>query len=210
MTRVKICGITRPEDALVAEDAGADAIGLNFVPGTKRFIEATQALEVVAPLGPWMARVGIFRDATLETVIDTVIKVGLSAVQLNGQESDAFALEVAAYRPVVRAVTLKPRVPFHWPGVGTPLIDGPDPGSGQVADWDRLTPEVLGGRRWILAGGLTPDNVADAIQRLRPWTVDVSSGVEAAPRVKSADLVRAFVRSAKLSTTQDHPVDNCG
>ena len=204
MTRVKICGITRPEDARVAEDAGADAVGLIFVPGTKRFVDIQQARDVVAALGPWIARVGVFRGATLNTVLETIVQVGLTSVQLHGVESEAMALEVAQYRPVIRAVSLRPGEPLELPdagGAGGALhVDGPDPGSGRAPDWDRLTPGVLGGRRWILAGGLTPDNVSDAVRRLSPWGVDVSSGVEAAPGVKDALLVRAFVRSAKLST----------
>jgi phosphoribosylanthranilate isomerase len=201
MTRVKICGITRPEDARAVEDAGADAIGLIFVPATKRFVEVEQAKRVVAALGPWLARVGVFRDAPLQVVLETVVQVGLNAVQLNGHESDDYVFEVAQYRPVIRAVTLRPGVPLLLPAADSVLVDGPDPGSGQKADWDRLSPEVLGGRRWILAGGLNPGNVSDAVRRLAPWAVDVSSGVETAPGVKDALLVRAFVQAAKLSTT---------
>jgi phosphoribosylanthranilate isomerase len=195
---VKICGITRPEDALHAENAGADAIGLNFVPNTKRFITLERAHEVLSVLGPFVARVGVFQNASLETVLETVQAVGLNVVQLHGHESDAFALEVERVVPVVRAIKLEPGIPFVLPEVGSAfLIDGPDPGSGQLADWSRLEASNLGGRRWLLAGGLTPENVAEAIQRLKPWGVDLSSGVESAPGIKDPAKVTAFIRAAK-------------
>ena len=195
---VKICGLTRPEDALHAENAGADAIGLNFVPGTKRFISLERAREVLSVLGPFMARVGVFQNASLETVLETVRGVGLNVAQLHGQESDAFALEVQRIVPVLRAVKLEPGVPFVLPEVGSAfLIDGPDPGSGQVADWNRLEVPKLAGRRWLLAGGLTPENVARAIKRFKPWGVDLSSGVESAPGIKDPAKVTAFIRAAK-------------
>jgi phosphoribosylanthranilate isomerase len=195
---VKICGITRPEDALHAENAGADALGLNFVPGTKRFISLERAREIVRALGPFVARVGVFQNASLETVLETVQATGLNVVQLHGHESDEFALEIERIVPVVRAVKLEPNLPFVLPEVGSAfLIDGPDPGSGQLADWSRLETSNLAGRRWLLAGGLTPENVAGAISRLRPWGVDLSSGVESSPGIKDPTKVTAFIRAAK-------------
>jgi phosphoribosylanthranilate isomerase len=196
--QVKICGLTRPEDARHAEDAGADAIGLNFVPGTKRFLTLERAREVLGAVGPFVARVGVFQNASLETVLETVRAVGLNVAQLHGHESDAFALEVERLVPVVRAVKLEPGVPFALPEIGSAfLIDGPDPGSGQLADWNRLEGSVLAGRRWLLAGGLTPENVAGAIARLHPWGVDLSSGVESSPGIKDPAKVTAFIRAAK-------------
>jgi phosphoribosylanthranilate isomerase len=196
--RVKICGITRPEDALHAENAGADALGLNFVPGTKRFISLERAREVLSVLGPFVARVGVFQNASLETVLETVQTLGLNVAQLHGHESDEFALEIERIVPVVRAVKLEPGVPFVLPEVGSAfLIDGPDPGSGLLADWSRLEASNLGGRRWLLAGGLMPENVAGAIARLKPWGVDLASGVESAPGIKDPAKVTAFIRAAK-------------
>ena len=195
---VKICGVTRPEDALHAESAGADALGLNFVPNTKRFISLERAREVISVLGPFVARVGVFQNASFETVIETVQTIGLNVVQLHGQESDDFALEVERVVPVIRVVKFEPSLPFVLPEVGsTFMIDGPDPGSGQLADWNRLEASNLGGRRWLLAGGLTPENVAEAIERLNPWGVDLSSGVESAPGIKDPAKVTAFIRAAK-------------
>jgi phosphoribosylanthranilate isomerase len=195
--RVKICGLTRVEDALAAEEAGADALGLNFVPNTKRFISLARAQEISTALSPFMARVGVFRDASFETILETVESVGLSAVQLNGQESDDFAARVAKLRPVIRAVSFKPnlKLPEH----DTLLIDGADPGSGQAFDWAALEIPNLAGRRWLLAGGLNPDNVVAAVRQLRPWSVDVSSGVEASAGIKDPELVRAFIERAKTA-----------
>jgi phosphoribosylanthranilate isomerase len=195
--RVKICGLTRVQDALAAEDAGADALGLNFVPNTKRFIDLARAQEISRALSPFMARVGVFRNADFETILETVEYVGLSAVQLNGQESDDFAAQVAKLRPVIRAVSFKPNLKL--PPDDTLLIDGLDPGSGQAFDWTALKTVNLSGRRWLLAGGLNPDNVAAAVRQLQPWGVDVSSGVEASAGVKDHKLVLAFVRSAKTA-----------
>jgi phosphoribosylanthranilate isomerase len=195
--RVKICGLTRAEDALATERAGADAIGLNFVPNTKRFITLSRAQEISSVLGPFVARVGVFRNASFETILEAIEQVGLNAVQLNGQESDDFAAQVAKLRPVIRAVSFKPNL--ELPEHDTLLIDGLDPGSGQAFDWHALETSKLEGRRWLLAGGLTPDNVAAAVRQLMPWCVDVSSGVEASAGVKDHKLVLAFVQNAKMS-----------
>ncbi len=195
--RVKICGLTRVDDALATEDAGADAIGLNFVPNTKRFISLAQGQEISKALSPFMARVGVFRNADFETILETVEYVGLSAVQLNGQESDDFAAQVAKLRPVIRAISFKPNL--ELPENDTLLIDGLDPGSGQTFDWTALKTVKLSDRRWLLAGGLNPDNVAAAVRQLRPWCVDVASGVEASAGVKDPELVRAFIQRAKMA-----------
>ena len=196
-TRVKICGLTRAEDALATEQAGADAIGLNFVPNTKRFIQLSRAQEISSVLGPFVALVGVFRNASLEVILEAIEKVGLSTVQLNGQETDDFAAQVAIVCPVIRAVSFTKNL--ELPKNDTLLIDGVDPGSGQAFDWSALETENLNSRRWLLAGGLTPDNVGAAVRQLRPWGVDVSSGVEASPGIKDHKLVKAFIQNAKMS-----------
>ena len=210
---VKICGITRPADGLEAEAAGADAIGFIFVPGTKRFVDLDRAREVSMALGPFVARVGVFRDASLDTVVKTIEEVGLNAVQLNGHESDEFAAKVARVRPVIRAIKVTSDAPLELP-TGTVLVDGPDPGSGRAFDWAGVDRSVLAGRRWVLAGGLTPQNVGAAIRVLEPWGVDVSSGVEltGSPGIKDSTRVQAFIRAAQvdpeLSTDALALVDN--
>ena len=195
--RVKICGLTRAEDALATEQAGADAIGLMFVANSKRYLEMTKAQEVVSLLGPFVARVGVFRNASLETILETIEKVGLNAVQLNGQETDDFAAQVAKVRPVIRAVSFTKNL--ELPKNDALLVDGVDPGSGQTFDWNALETAQLGHRRWLLAGGLNPENVAAAVRQLRPWGVDVSSGVEASAGIKDPELVRAFIERAKMA-----------
>ena len=193
--RVKICGITRLEDALCAEDAGADAIGFIFVPGTKRAISLEQASVISRGLGPLIARVGVFRDATLEEILETLREVRLTTVQLHGFESDDFAARVAAHIPVIRAVSHGAGLPAS----GTLLIDGLEGGSGQTFDWNALETTALRGRRWLLAGGLTVDNVASAVAQVHPWGVDVSSGVESAPGIKDHAKISAFIKAARGS-----------
>jgi phosphoribosylanthranilate isomerase len=190
-THVKICGITRLEDARSAEDAGADAIGFIFVPNTKRFVSTALASSISRSLGPFIAKVGVFRDATLEEILETLEVVRLTAVQLHGSEADAVADEVAHHVAVIRAVSYGDVLPK----AETLHIDGLEPGSGQAFDWNALDTSVLRGQRWILAGGLNPENVAAAIHALNPWGVDVSSGVESAPGVKDRAKIEAFVRA---------------
>ena len=211
MTSVKICGCTRPEDALVAEAAGADAVGLIFVVGSRRELSPERARAVVADLGPFVGRVGVFADQPLDDLLRTADRVGLSAVQLHGHEDDAYAAAVARHLPVVRARRVVPGRTPEVPAVGTLLLDGPEPGSGLAFDWAALDPAPLAGKRWILAGGLTPENVGRAVARLRPWGVDVSSGVESAPGLKDPGRVRAFVAASReLSTEVAPPVENPG
>ncbi len=193
--RVKICGITRLEDALCAENAGADAVGLNFVPGTKRVISHAQASAISHGLGPLIARVGIFRDASIEEILETLHVVKLTAVQLHGSETDEFAATVALHAPVIRAISHG----VALPAADTLLIDNLEGGTGQTFDWNALETASLRGRRWLLAGGLTPDNVSSAVRQLRPWGVDVSSGVESAPGIKDHIKITAFISAARES-----------
>ena len=132
--RVKICGITRLEDALSAEHAGADAVGLNFVQGTKRAISLEQAATISRGLGALIARVGVFRDATIEEILEALHAVKLTAVQLHGSESDDFAATVALHAPVIRAVSHGTALPT----TDTLLIDNLEGGSGQTFDWNAL------------------------------------------------------------------------
>jgi phosphoribosylanthranilate isomerase len=201
---VKICGITQPKDGLAAEEAGADAIGFIFVPNTKRFVTLDQAHEISKALGPFVARVGVFQDASLDTILSTINETGLSAVQLNGQESDDFADQVARVRPVIRAIKVINDAPLELPA-GTILLDGPHPGSGQAFNWDGVDLSGLSGRRWVLAGGLTPENVGAAMRTLEPWGVDVSSGVESAPGIKDSGKIRAFIQAAQSRPSYPQP-----
>ena len=193
--RVKICGITRSEDALCAESVGADAVGFIFVPGTKRAISVAQAAAISSGLGPLIARVGVFRDASIEEILEALHTVKLTAIQLHGSETDDFAARVAMHVPVIRAISHGTALP----AADTLLIDGLEAGSGQTFDWNMLETTALRGRRWLLAGGLTPQNVASAVKKLQPWGVDVSSGVESAPGIKDHAKISAFIAAARGS-----------
>ncbi|MFN3265440.1 MAG: phosphoribosylanthranilate isomerase [Deinococcales bacterium] len=192
--RIKICGIQTLEHALVAEQVGADAIGFIFVPGTKRYITAQAARSISSGLGGLMARVGVFRHATLEQIVQTVQIAQLSAVQLHGQESHDYIAALEQQVSVIRAVKYSDPLPQAQ----TLLIDGLEAGSGQRFDWANFDTSSLKGKRWLLAGGLSPENVAQAIAMLQPWGVDVSSGVETSG-VKDPQKIRAFVQAARDS-----------
>lgn len=191
--RIKICGIKTLDHALVAEDAGADAIGFIFVPETKRYITPLAAREISRGLGGLMARVGVFRHATLEEILQIVQTAHLSAVQLHGHEPHEFIAALEQRVSVIRAI----KYTDSLPQAQTLLIDGLEAGSGQTFDWASFETTQLKSKRWMLAGGLNPDNVAQAIATLQPWGVDVSSGVET-DGVKDSAKIRAFIGAARV------------
>lgn len=192
---VKICGITRLVDAQAAIACGARALGFVFWPKSPRFIDPYRARAIVAIIPPFVVPVGVFVDQDAEYVNAVASLVPLGAVQLHGSEDAAFSLTLT--RPVVRAVsTADPAVVDAWPDRVTLLFDAHDPirrgGTGARADW-QVAAALAAKRQLLLAGGLTPDNVADAVAAVRPFGVDVSSGVERAPGIKDHDRLRAFV-----------------
>lgn len=197
--RVKICGITRVEDALAAEAGGADAVGLIFWPRSRRVVTLSQAEAISEVLGPFIARVGVFLDAPLAEVLKTALALKLDAVQLHGREEPDYAERVREQVRVIKAFaytpSLTPEALAAYPADAV-LLDAPMPGGGQAFDW-RAGERFRGLSRLILAGGLTPDNVAEGIAAFMPYGVDVASGVEVAPGIKSAEKIRAFVRAAK-------------
>ncbi|MBK8999950.1 MAG: phosphoribosylanthranilate isomerase [Myxococcales bacterium] len=198
---VKICGITRVEDAELAVDAGADAIGLNFVPGSPRRVERALAEALVACCRGRIEIVGVIADLGLEEARRLRDELGLDALQLHGDEPPELlaALLPAAFKAVRVGSALDAEDAARFAGERL-LVDakvaGQLGGSGQ-----RVDPEWVRGlarrRRVVLAGGLTPGNVAAAVRAVEPWGVDVASGVESAPGVKAEALVRAFVREAR-------------
>ena len=199
--RVKICGITRPEDAVAAEQAGADALGFIFVESSKRFVGVAQAAAISSAVGPLIHRVGVFADSSLEKVVETASALRLHAVQLHGQEDAEFAAEVRKQFWVIKAVSFHrglSRAELDAFPADALLLDGIKPGSGEVFAWEDAA-FLKGYPRLILAGGLTPDNVAAGIEALEPYAVDVSSGVEARPGVKDAQKIQDFVRVANLT-----------
>lgn len=196
--RVKICGITRPGDAAAAEAAGADAIGLMFVTESPRVIGMTLARELSAAVGPLLLRVGVFRDAPLDQVLDTTAELRLGAVQLHGSEAPEYVAAVKRVVPVVRAVSYSGQSRAQLESVpgDALLLDGLRPGSGRAFDWNDAL-HLRGMQRLVLAGGLHPGNVAEGIRLLQPYGVDVSSGVEDSPGVKDFDLMATFVARAR-------------
>jgi phosphoribosylanthranilate isomerase len=217
MFRIKICGITSPTDAMAAVDAGTDAIGLNFFEKSRRFIGMAQAKDIVRVLPENVVKVGVFVNASAESIRAMRDELGLDLVQLHGDESDEFSSHLMI--PHIRVLRLmgdKNEIPSFANRCRAPnkhlvaiMADsyraGIYGGSGDVADWAavKLLKESLGSLPLILAGGLTPDNVADAVSTVCPDAVDVASGVESAPGVKSAERMVQFVlraQSARVST----------
>lgn len=201
-TRIKICGITRAEDAEAVVRAGADALGLNFVPGTPRYVAAQKAGEIAGSVGGAVVRVGLFVDPERDAVRRVLDSVELDVLQFHGDESGDFCRGFGV--PFVKAVRVRGPVPMaalesEYADACCLLLDTYVPGvmggSGEVFDWD-LWPESR--LPLVLAGGLTPENVAGAVQRLHPWGVDVSGGVEGARKgEKDAAKIRKFVAEVK-------------
>ena len=202
---VKICGITNEDDALLAVAMGADAVGFIFAPSSRQ-IAASQVYDITRRLPPEILTVGVFRDEHPSRVIDTVNRAGLKAAQLHGHESPAMVAEVrAGLRRVIKAVVAgsDDARDAHLFGTDLVLVDAPAPGGGKVFDWS-LVGDVAAGPNIILAGGLTPDNVTDAIRVAQPWGVDVSSGVERSPGKKDALKVKAFIERARAAAPLPH------
>lgn len=198
--RVKICGITREEDALAAEAAGADAIGLIFAERSVRRVDPARARVLSDVLSPFVTRVGVFLDATEAEVRTVVAAARLNAVQLHGDVDDGVAARLRADGlQVIRAVRFEPGLTpdaFMDRPFDAVLLDGVRPGSGSAFDWGAAV-AWRGWPRLILAGGLRPETVAEGIRALRPYAVDVASGVESGPGIKDAAAVRAFVAAAR-------------
>ena len=190
---VKICGITRLEDAEAAVAAGADAIGFVFWPQSPRFVDPYRARRIAAALPPFVTVVGVFVNQPLAYVQGVASLVRLGVVQLHGDETAGFASAVA--RPVMKAVSSAAGAIGAWPLRVRLLLDVHDPvargGTGRTVDWAAAA-DLAAQREIFLAGGLTPDNVADAMARVRPFGIDVSSGVERAPGIKDHRRLEAL------------------
>jgi phosphoribosylanthranilate isomerase len=199
---LKICGMTRVGDALHAVREGATAIGFVFWKGSPRYIEPERAGEIAAALPATVTTVGVFVNEPVDAIRETARVAGLRMVQLHGEETPAYMEQID--QPVMRAVTLDTMVETTktWPADTTLLLDSTDPsrrGAGRAAvDWPRAA-VITRGRRVVLAGGLTPDNIEEAIVTVRPIGVDVASGVESAPGVKDLDEVARFLANAQAA-----------
>jgi phosphoribosylanthranilate isomerase len=203
---VKICGITSEEDALLAIAMGADAVGFVFAPSPRQ-IAPQRAADIVKRLPAEIVTVGVFRDETRQRVVDIAHRARLRAVQLHGRETSADSHWIRQRVPLVIMA-----FPAGDPRLDDAddyaadvfLVDSATPGSGEVFDWS-LAEGAPQGRRVVLAGGLTPGNVGDAVRVVRPWGVDVSTGVEAAPGRKDAPMMRAFIEAARAAEPAPPP-----
>jgi phosphoribosylanthranilate isomerase len=198
---VKICGTTTEEDALLATALGADAVGFIFAPGSRRLVRPDDVKSIVKRLPHDVLTVGVFVNERPERVVEIASTIGLHGVQLSGREPLSevrwirerlqFVIQAfAAGDPALASAANGP--------ADVVMVDSPEPGSGRVFDW-RLAEGAPGGVRLLLAGGLTPDNVGEAIRRVRPWGVDVATGVESAPGRKDPRKLRRFIEAARAA-----------
>ncbi|MFJ2749927.1 phosphoribosylanthranilate isomerase [Streptomyces sp. NPDC087297] len=193
---VKICGLKTAHDVDVAVAAGADAVGFVFAPGSPRTVDAAAARELAARVPEGVLTVGVFRGQSVAQVRRFAEESGVRGVQLHGEEGpEDFAALRAEGRTLLRATAEHVKRCGEY-GEDLLLLDAPDPGSGKPWNWgsaDFTAPEG----RWLLAGGLNPGNVREAVEATGAWGVDVSSGVERERGVKSPDLIRAFIDAAR-------------
>jgi phosphoribosylanthranilate isomerase len=201
-TAVKICGITRPEDALAAARAGAQAIGLVFYAKSPRYVTPARAAEIIRVLPPFVTTVGLFVDSTAEEVRAALAAAPVGLLQFHGDETPEFCRQFK--RPYVKAVRVKAGVDLlqyaqDYHDAKALLLDayveGLHGGSGAAFDWS-LIPRGLP-LPVILSGGLTPENVTEAVRRVKPSAVDVSSGVESAKGIKDAQKIAAFIKGVR-------------
>ena len=201
-TRIKICGIRDEDNALVAADAGADAIGFIFVRSSPRYIEPLAAADIMSVLPPMVTTVGVFMDTPAEAFSDVEEDCPTHYSQLHGSEAETLVNQCS---PVIKGVkflleSLAAELE-RWENcdaVEAILIDSPVPGSGSSFNWEMLVPFVRElSKPVFLAGGLTPENVGDAIRIVRPYGVDVSSGVERERGIKDPDLIEAFCEAVR-------------
>jgi phosphoribosylanthranilate isomerase len=197
---VKVCGITAEDDALLAVALGADALGFIFAPSPRQ-VTVSLARDIASRLPAEVVTVGVFRGQSPQRIVETVQEAGLRVAQLHGSETPEQTKWVRQRVPAVfkafRAGDPNVRRAGEY-GADVILVDSASPGSGQVFDW-RLAEDVPPRTKLLLAGGLDADNVADAINQVHPWGVDVASGVEASPGKKDPRKLRAFIANAKAA-----------
>jgi phosphoribosylanthranilate isomerase len=200
--RVKICGITSVADAQMAVKAGADAIGLVFYAPSPRAVSIAQAREIAASVGPFVTVVGLFVDATEAFVSEVLTNVALHVLQFHGDESREFCEQFQ--RPYMKAIRMRPELDVdqaiaEYPSAAAILLDAYRPGvpggTGETFDWQRVP--APSARPIVLAGGLTPENIALAVESTQVYGVDVSGGVELAPGKKDAHKIEQFIHNAK-------------
>jgi len=200
--KVKICGITNAHDALAAVEAGADLLGLNFCEASPRNISLRMAAEIARSLPPFVVKVGVFVDADEDLVTRAIGDCGLNLLQFHGDETPEYCaqfglMSMKAFRiRDVESLTALPGYPTEaW--LLDAFVKGKPGGTGEKFNWDLALEAKKFGKPIFLAGGLTPANVAAAIEKVQPYGVDVSSGVEASPGKKDPAKVKAFIQAAK-------------
>ena len=200
--KVKICGITRTTDALAAADAGADALGFMFYVSSPRCVNHERAAQIIRELPPFVARVGVFVNPTEAEVREAIARCGLDTLQFHGEETPEFCRKFGL--KVIKAFRIRDAASLQATGAYSGeawLLDsyvaGQLGGTGSRFNWDLAVEAVRSRRPVILAGGLTPENAAEAVRQVRPYGLDVSSGVESAPGLKDAAKVHAFIAAAK-------------
>lgn len=200
--RIKFCGITRPEDAVIAARLGVDAIGLVFYPASPRAVDTGQAQAIISALPPFVTSVGLFVDAEPAGIEAVLAEVPIDLLQFHGNETPADCERYG--KPYIKVVAMHDGVDLHkvagqYAGAKGLLLDTFSDkvpgGSGQAFDWRRVPEDT--GMPVIVAGGLEPANVAEAIRITRPWGVDVSGGIESAKGIKDAGRMAAFIRGVK-------------
>jgi len=202
-TRVKICGITRHQDAMAAIDAGADALGFVFYPPSPRHIEISQAREIIAKLPPFVTTVALFVNADRESIAEVIQATKIDLIQFHGNECPDYCATHG--RPWIKAIRMKDDIDLlsaskDYQQASALLLDAYKPGvpggTGDAFDWQRI-PESMA-NKIILAGGLSADNVATAVQSVQPYAVDVSGGVEASKGIKDPKKIQQFMRGVEL------------
>ncbi len=228
-TRIKICGIREADHARAASNAGADAVGLNFVERSPRYVDEATAAAVAAALPVCVEPIGLFADADVAHVRAIAQRIGLRTIQLHGAESMEEAAALAPLRIIKAIAFTSPAATVEqvaaWsrvPNVSALLFDapaatspGPAGGTGKALHWDAVAAALAptdsaGTAPVMLAGGLTHENVGEAVRTARPWAVDVASGVEATRGVKDPDLIAAFCRAVRAADAQCRRGDDGG
>jgi len=204
--RVKICGITNIEDAIAAVDAGADALGFMFFEDSKRNVSFAEAAEIISELPPFVAKVGVFVNAPEDFVEGALDCTGIDTVQLHGDESPDYCARVSASR-AIKAFRIRDQDSLQgclayrdqaW--LLDSYVTGAHGGTGVAFNWEVAVEATKLSRMVMLAGGLKPETVAEAVRKVRPYAVDVSSGVESAPGKKDHEKVRRFIRAVQEAT----------
>ena len=204
MVRVKICGITQVDDALLASSAGADAVGFVFAESPRR-VSAETGARIIAELPPFVTKVGLFVDETIARVATIFETCGLDALQFHGDETPEYCAEFCGRARVIKAFRMKDRHVLEdlrgYARVDAFLLDSFSPaakgGTGERFDWSLAIEAKKCGKPVVLAGGLTVENVEEAVKTVRPYAVDVSSGVESKPGIKDPALLKEFIVRAK-------------